>query len=116
MNISKSSGLSATYENGELVNKKGFIINSNGENISLQIFNHDQLIREEDLMEMLTPCTQEPDVSLMDKLEKEFPTETLKEMKRNETKRKKKEKKRNEKERKRTKKERKKKRSNEKIK
>ena len=110
MNISKSSGLSATYENGELVVKKGFIINSNGENISLQIFNHDQLIREEDLMEMLTPCTQEPDVSLMDKLEKEFPTETLKGTKRNEKERKKNEKK------KRKEKKQKKKRSNEKFK
>lgn len=105
MDISQSSGLSATYENGKLINKKGFIINSNGENISLQIFNDDQSIsgkiNEEDLMEMITPCTQEPGVSLMDELEKEFPTETLKKMKRNETKRKKKRKK---KERKRTKK------------
>ena len=80
MNISKSSGLSATYENGKLVDKKGFIINSNGEYISLQIFNDDQSISgkidEEDLMKILENMNTQNDTSVFNKLTEDFPTKS----------------------------------------
>ena len=80
MNITQSSGLSALYVNGQLVDKKGFITESDGETMNY-LFNNDDLfisgeieeskLDEEDLMKLLEISNGKK--SLIEKLTNDYP-------------------------------------------
>ena len=80
MNITQSSGLSELYINGELVDKKGFITESDGDTINYLFNNSDEVItgkieesklNEEDLMNLLDISKSQK--SLIDKLTQDYP-------------------------------------------
>ena len=97
MNIIESSGLSELYVNGNLVDKKGFITESDGETMNYLLNNNDQIITgdidkskldEEDLLNLLnTPNTQK---SLIEQLTNDFPLTNKKTRKKSNKKQKKK--------------------------
>lgn len=80
MDITQSSGLSALYVNGELVDNKGFLTESDGENMNYILNNNDEIISgeikesklsEEDLIELLKISKSKK--SLMDQLNDDYP-------------------------------------------
>ena len=80
MNIIQSSGLSALYVNGQLIDKKGFITESDGETMNYLLNNDDQVIsgeieesklNEEDLIKLLQ--ISKSNKSLIEKLKQDYP-------------------------------------------
>tara|TARA_A100001011_G_scaffold376251_1_gene438654 strand:- start:32 stop:343 length:312 start_codon:yes stop_codon:yes gene_type:complete len=80
MDVTHSSGLSAVYVNGELVDNKGFLTESDGENMNYILNNNDEIISgeikesklsEEDLIKLLEISKSKK--SLMDQLKDDYP-------------------------------------------
>lgn len=79
MNITKASGQSNLYVNGELVDSKGFSSESDGETLGYQLQNNNEFIEgeistsklnESDLLKLITASKNKK--SLIDRLEDEF--------------------------------------------
>ena len=80
MDVTQSSGLSAVYVNGELVDNKGFLTESDGENMNYILNNNNEIISgeikesklsEEDLIKLLEISKSKK--SLMDQLKDDYP-------------------------------------------
>ena len=97
MSISESSGISQFYVDGKLVNKKGFIAKSDGENMEYFFDDNGKIIagnineknklNEEDLMKLLK--ISETNKSLFEALKKDYPLAKKTNTKKKKTKKKK---------------------------